>query len=100
MTITLDASIIFAFASVGIVLEHIPADENVERDLWQYSDGVADPIVELWVGINGRNLPAVFGSYTAGDFGDEYSLSGTMSEWLENFGDELPAMGKCQKLSW
>jgi hypothetical protein len=98
--LTLDPKIIEAFAAVGITLEYIPADTNAKHDIWQYDGGPNGAIIELWVGINGAGREGVFGTYDAGDFGQQYSLSSCMSDWLENYGQYLPFIAKGEDFDW
>jgi hypothetical protein len=97
--LTLDPAIIAAFSAHSIELEHRP-ELNEGRGLWQYDDGPDGAIIELWVGINGTGNVGVFGTYDAGDFGQQYGLSSNMSDWIENFAQYLPFMAKGEEFDW
>lgn len=97
--LTLDPAIIAAFSAHGIELTHYP-EHNEGRGTWQYDGGPDGAIIELWVGINGANREGVFGTYDAGDFGNSYSLSCCMSDFVENHADSFKDMAAGRELNW
>lgn len=97
--LTLDPKVIAAFAKHNIVLEHIPADGDCDRDFWVFDGGHGGPVVELWVGINGHGHEGVFGTYSASDY-TEYSLACRMSDWVENYAQYIPYMVKGENFDW
>ena len=97
--LTLDPAIIAAFAAHGIVLEYHP-EFNEGRGLWQYDGGPDGALIELWVGINGTGNVGVFGTYDAGDFGEQYGLACNMADWVECYGQYIPFMAKGEEFDW
>lgn len=91
-------TIVNALKEAGMEVEHYINDENIECvlvDNYPYSQMLLD----LTVGVNGQNLPAVFGYYSDAN-GKEWSLSGSIHDWHENFGKEIPSMVHGYSLSW
>lgn len=90
--------IVDALREAGLVVEHYINDEDIECILVDDYPRSA-MLLDLVVGINGCDLPAVFGYYS-NTTGEEWSLSGSIHDWLENFGQDLPAMAAGNELNW
>lgn len=90
--------IVDALREAGLVVEHYLNNKNIECVLVDDYPR-SKMLLDLIVGINGRGLPAVFGYYS-NTAGEEWSLSGSICDWLENFGQDLPAMAAGNELNW
>ena len=76
-----------AFAAAGLHLDYFPENDD-SHELWQYDgfDCGKDALVQLYVGINNNNQPAIFGDCEIA--GQGYDLSSRAQDWMENFGEK------------